>query len=188
MQVKLFVGLGNPGKQYEQARHNLGFMVLDEIASLNQAVFENYKDIADISFIRNSAEKICLMKPKTFMNLSGKAAVFFANYHKIAPEEILVFHDDFSLPIGEWRVRRKGSDGGHNGIKSIIECFGSQNFTRLKLGIGPLPKFFSAADFVLSKFSKDDEEHIETMKKAAVRFFSDTITFGLDIASSKAGR
>lgn len=183
--IKLFVGLGNPGSKYENTRHNFGFMVLDEIAKEKGLEFKTYNDTAVISFYEGSDVKVALIKPMEFMNNSGLSVADFARYYKIKPEEIFVFYDDFSIPLGEYRIRLSGSDGGHNGIKSLIANLSSDNFPRLKLGIGPKPDFFDTADFVLSRFKDEDKEAVNSVKKKAVEFFNAVNEIGLEKAASK---
>jgi PTH1 family peptidyl-tRNA hydrolase len=185
IKIKLFIGLGNPGQKYENTRHNLGFIILDEIAALKHLRFKMWNDVADVSFCEEMDFRIWLLKPMTFMNLSGVAVSSFAKYYKIRTEKIFVFYDDFLIPLGGYRIRMSGSSGGHNGMSSIIENLHSDNFPRMKLGIGPLPKFILAADFVLSKFAQEDKDRISLIKKTAVNFFDDIYMSGLDKAVSK---
>jgi PTH1 family peptidyl-tRNA hydrolase len=195
--IKLFAGLGNPGKEYENTRHNFGFKALDAIADAKRLEFKNWDNMADISFyefspdtrdlgqnFRQSPQKTVLLKPSIFMNLSGRPLAAFMRYYKIQPDEILVFYDDFSIPLGEFRIRMSGSDGGHNGIKSLVQNLNTQNFARMKLGIGPLPRFIKTPDFVLSKFREEDKEKIDLMKQKAVEFFDAAIKEGIEKAAS----
>jgi PTH1 family peptidyl-tRNA hydrolase len=184
-QIRLFAGLGNPGQKYENTRHNLGFIVLDEIAASKNLEFKSWNNMADISFYENSNSRKWLLKPMTFMNISGIAISSFAKYYKIKSEEIFIFYDDFSIPLGEYRIRMSGSAGGHNGLKSIIEHLNTDNFARMKLGIGPLPKFIQMQDFVLSKFTKEDKKKINLIKKNAVNFFNEINISGFNKAVSK---
>ena len=160
----LIVGLGNPGRQYEITRHNAGFLFMDMLSEkLNVKINKiKYKSViceADIA-----GHRCILMKPQTFMNLSGEAVREACSFYKIPPENVIVIFDDISLPCGGLRIRRKGSAGGHNGIKSIIQCLGSDNFPRIKLGVGEKPHpDYDLADYVLSAFSRDD---IPLMKQA----------------------
>ena len=155
----LIVGLGNPGKQYEQTRHNIGFDVIDYTANkynidVNR---EKFKGICGEGFIEN--KKVILLKPLTYMNLSGESIRELANFYKLEDDEIIVVYDDISLDIGRLRIREKGSAGGHNGIKSIIQNLGGDKFPRVKVGVGQ-PKD-NLVNHVLGKFSKEDREHIE---------------------------
>ncbi|AKL98593.1 aminoacyl-tRNA hydrolase [Endomicrobium proavitum] len=184
--IKLFVGLGNPENKYDNTRHNFGFMVLNEIAKNKAVEFKNWNDMADISFLEHKGSKIFLLKPRTFMNNSGVAVSAFAKYYKIKPEEIFVFYDDFSIPLGEFRLRLTGSAGGHNGADSLITHLNSQNFPRMKLGIGPIPKVYNdTADFVLSKFHGEDKEKIDAVKQNAIELFDALNELGLEKAISK---
>ncbi|MDR0800806.1 MAG: aminoacyl-tRNA hydrolase [Endomicrobium sp.] len=184
-QIKLFVGLGNPGQKYENTRHNLGFIILNEIAAAKRLEFKKWNNTGDISFYGEADDKVWFLKPACFMNLSGMAVSSFAKYYKIKPEEIFVFYDDFSIPLGRYRIRMSGSSGGHNGINSIIDHIHTDNFPRMKLGIGPLSKFINTADFVLSEFKQEDKEKISFMKKTAVSFFDEICISGLDKTVSK---
>ena len=155
----LIVGLGNPGKQYEQTRHNIGFDVIDYMANkynidVNR---EKFKGICCEGFIVN--KKVILLKPLTYMNLSGESIRELANFYKLEDDEIIVVYDDISLDIGRLRIREKGSAGGHNGIKSIIQNLGGDKFPRVKVGVGQ-PKD-NLVNHVLGKFSQEDREHIE---------------------------
>ena len=155
----LIVGLGNPGKEYEQTRHNIGFDVIDYMANkynidVNR---EKFKGICGEGFIEN--KKVILLKPLTYMNLSGESIRELANFYKLEEDEIIVVYDDISLDIGRLRIREKGSAGGHNGIKSIIQNLGGDKFPRVKVGVGQ-PKD-NLVNHVLGKFSKEDREHIE---------------------------
>jgi PTH1 family peptidyl-tRNA hydrolase len=185
-QIKLFVGLGNPGHKYKNTRHNLGFMVLDSIALTKGLEFKNWDNVEDISFYEGSSiGRVWLLKPTTFMNLSGDAVSSFAKYYKISTEEIVICYDDFSIPLGGYKIRMSGSAGGHNGIKSIIERLHMDKFPRIKFGIGPLPKFMDMSDFVLSKFAKEDENKINLVKKISVEIFDEINASTIDKAASK---
>lgn len=185
-QIKLFVGLGNPGHKYKNTRHNLGFMVLDSIALAKGLEFKNWDNVADISFYEGSSiGRVWLLKPTTFMNLSGDAVSSFAKHYKISTEEIVICYDDFSIPLGGYKIRMSGSAGGHNGIKSIIERLHTDKFPRIKFGIGPLPKFMDMSDFVLSKFAKEDENKINLVKKFSVEIFDEINASNIDKAASK---
>lgn len=158
----LIAGLGNPGKKYEKTRHNVGFDVIDAIAEkYNIEIGEKkHKCLCGKGIIEGT--KVVLAKPQTFMNLSGESIVELLNYYKTDPEEgLLVVFDDISLAPGKIRIRKKGSAGGHNGIKNIIALTGTQNFQRIKIGVGEKPKNWDLADYVLSRFDKTDRESVE---------------------------
>lgn len=153
--MKLIIGLGNVGAKYAFTRHNVGFMLVDKIALNNSVSFkENSKLKSLVTKFYTNGEEIMLVKPTTYMNLSGEAMRAVIDYYKISPENMIIVYDDLSLNLGKIRFRANGSDGGHNGIKSIIQHLGSKNFARLKIGIGPQPPIPSEA-FVLQNFDKD---------------------------------
>ena len=152
----MIVGLGNPGKKYEFTRHNAGFLCLDYFAQEKGVKIDRLKFKSLIGEVRLCGKRCLLLKPQTFMNLSGEAVREAAAFYKIAPENILVIFDDVSLDVGKLRIRRKGTDGGHNGIKSIIYQLGADTFPRIKIGVGAKPHpDFELADWVLSPFSKE---------------------------------
>ena len=157
----LLVGLGNPGKEYERTRHNAGFMALDYIAGRCGARLDRAKFSALVGEADINGKRVLLMKPQTYMNSSGEAVSAAAKFYKIAPENIIVISDDVSLDVGRVRVRRKGSHGGQKGLKSIQECLGTENYQRIKIGVGakPHPDYDMAA-WVLSTFDVKDMESI----------------------------
>lgn len=160
----LIVGLGNPGRQYETTRHNTGWLCMDMLADDLGVKINKIKYKSTVCEASINGHRCLLMKPQTFMNNSGEAVKEAASFYKISPENVIVIFDDISLPCGGLRIRRKGSAGGHNGIKSIINHLGSDNFPRIKIGVGAKPNpDYDLADYVLSKFTKDD---IPLMKKA----------------------
>ena len=160
--MKLIIGLGNVGAKYCFTRHNVGFMLADKIAIDNNADFrENSKLKSLITKFYKDGEEWMIVKPTTYMNLSGEAMRAVIDYYKIYPSDMIIVYDDLSLHIGKIRFRDNGSDGGHNGIKSIIQHLGSKNFARLKIGIGPQPPIPSEA-FVLQNF---DKESLDILKE-----------------------
>ena len=163
----LIVGLGNPGKQYEMTRHNIGFHTIDYIADTNKVKINKLKYKALYGEAVIGGEKVYIVKPQTYMNLSGDSVIEFANFYKIPPENIIVINDDISLDTGRIRVRAKGSVGGHNGLKSIIYQLKSDNFPRVKIGVGaPKHEEYDLADFVLGRFTK---EEIPVMEEAILK-------------------
>ncbi|MBQ1274618.1 MAG: aminoacyl-tRNA hydrolase [Cellulosilyticum sp.] len=154
--MKLIVGLGNPGMQYAATRHNIGFEVIDSIAeTYNISVMKNkYKALIGDGTI--GGEKVILMKPQTYMNLSGEAVKACMDFHKISNEDLIVIYDDISLEVGQLRLRKSGSAGGHNGIKNIIAQLGTQEFPRIKFGVGEKPAGWDLANYVLGRFSEED--------------------------------
>ena len=165
----LVVGLGNVGDQYEGTRHNVGFRVVDELAERAGVPVQKLKYRALTNTAEVGGEKVLLMKPVTFMNLSGEAVRPAADFYKIAPDHVLVISDDVALPVGKLRVRRGGSAGGHNGLKDIIRHLGTDQFPRIKVGVGEKPHpDYDMADWVLGKFSPEDRKVIDqTVKRAA---------------------
>lgn len=164
--MKLIVGLGNVGEKYCFTRHNIGFMVLDKWALENNFTFREEKKLkCMLAKFKRNGEDYMLIKPTTFMNLSGEAVIAVMNYYKIPIDDIIIVYDDLSLEIGRMRFRANGSDGGHNGIKSIIKHVGTSNIARLKVGIGPQPPI-PAENFVLQNFSK---EQLEVLKQVLPR-------------------
>lgn len=158
----LIVGLGNPGRQYEHTRHNVGFDVMDAIAEkYNISISEKkHKALCGKGVI--NGVKVVLAKPQTFMNLSGESVESLLSYYKLDPEEeMLVIYDDISLAPGNLRIRKKGSAGGHNGIKNIIAQTGTQNFLRIKVGVGEKPKDWDLADYVLGRFDEEERAAVE---------------------------
>lgn len=179
----LIVGLGNPGKNYEFTRHNAGFLTLDHIASELDTEINNLKNNALVADVVINNHRCLLVKPQTFMNNSGTAVRDIAKFYKIPPEKIIVIFDDIFLPCGKLRIRRKGTDGGHNGIKSIIYHLNSDQFPRIKIGVGAKPNpEYDLADWVLSKFGKDDTEQL----KAAITKATEVLPFILDGEIDKA--
>ncbi len=167
--MKMIVGLGNPGSKYENTRHNMGFHVLDLLEKeLNIRIYINRGGgLTGQGFF--GSEKILLVKPLTFMNLSGECVGPLASYYKLPPEEILVICDDVNLPLGQLRIREKGSAGGHNGLKDIIRHLGSDAFPRLRLGVGPQPEGLDLVDFVLMQFTAEEKSRCTEAEERAAR-------------------
>lgn len=183
----IIVGLGNPGKEYEYTRHNAGFLTLDRLAVVQNTDIKKLKYKALIGDTVISGHRCLLVKPQTFMNNSGEAIREIAAFYKIPPEKIIVIFDDISLPCGKLRIRRKGTDGGHNGIKSIIYHLNSDNFPRIKVGIGAKPHpEYNLADWVLSTFGKSDMEELMKAIQKAVDVLPDILDGNIDRAMNKA--
>lgn len=158
----LVVGLGNPDKKYALTRHNSGFLCVDELAEKKDFKINKLKFKAVIADTKLGSHRVIVMKPQTYMNNSGEAVKQAVDFYKIPPEKIIVIFDDISLDVGTLRIKRKGSDGGHNGIKSIIQCIGSSDFPRIKLGIGKKPHpDYELADWVLSDFRKNEAQPLK---------------------------
>lgn len=164
----VIAGLGNPTSQYAGTRHNVGFDVIDKLADkYNISVTEKKcKALCGKGIIEG--QKVLLVKPQTYMNLSGESVRPLMDYYKLDPEsEFLVVFDDISLDVGKIRIRKKGSAGGHNGVKSLIAHLGTQNFQRIKIGVGEKPKEYDLADYVLGHFSKEEKEKMQEGYDAA---------------------
>ena len=158
----LIVGLGNPGKQYENTRHNVGFDAVDLLVDEYRVPSSGKQHKAMYGKGVIAGQKVILAKPLTYMNLSGESVRALVDYYKIDPEEeLIVIYDDISLDVGQLRIRKKGSAGGHNGIKNIIANLGTDVFPRIKIGVGEKPKKYDLADYVLGHFSKEDRELME---------------------------
>ena len=159
--MKVIVGLGNPGKKYENTRHNIGFAAIDYIAEKEGININTGKHKALVGSGYIDGVKVLLVKPQTFMNLSGESLRPIMDFYKLEPEDFLVIFDDIDLDVGRIRIRRKGSAGGHNGIKRIISHLGSMEFPRIKIGVGAKPPGYDLADYVLGHFSKADQEILQ---------------------------
>ena len=180
MAIKLVIGLGNPGKKYEGTRHNVGFDVLDLLSDRANAQFVNHlKWKAHIA----KHPQALLMKPQTFMNESGRSAGAALRFYKWQPEEVLVVFDDVSLPVGSLRFRKNGSAGGHNGIKSLIQHFGSDRFPRLKVGIGG-PRPGEMVGHVLGRFAPDEKPEMENALARAADAVQLALSDGLEAAAN----
>lgn len=182
--MKLVAGLGNIGEKYTWTRHNVGFMVADKWAINNDVQFkENKKLHCYITKFPKGLNDIILIKPTTYMNLSGEAVAAVMNYYKIDIEDILIVYDDLSLELERMRFRPSGSDGGHNGIKSIIKSVGTSNFARLKIGIGPQPPI-PAEEFVLQNFYKYQLDLLKPTLKRAVEGIEYYLELGMEKAQN----
>lgn len=155
--MKIIVGLGNPGKPYENTRHNIGFDVIDALAKKWDAPLTNSKFNGMYATVHRPEGKVLLVKPLTYMNLSGECVGPLMDYFDIDVEDLIVIYDDLDLETGKLRLRQKGSAGGHNGIKSLIHHLGTQEFNRIRVGVNRPPTGMKVADYVLSKFSNEDQ-------------------------------
>lgn len=159
--MKLIVGLGNIGKEYDGTRHNVGFMAIDQFADKYNVEFREEKKFKGfLAETRINGERIILLKPTTYMNLSGESIILVMQFYKISSNDIIILNDDLDQPVGKVRFRAKGSAGGHNGLKSIISCIGTEEFKRIRIGIDR-SKVIPVIDWVLGKFSDDDNSLIK---------------------------
>lgn len=166
----IIAGLGNPGSKYEDTRHNVGFDVIDRISQEYHIAVDTRKHRALIGKGVIDGVKVILAKPQTFMNLSGESIRELVDYYKVdEATELIVIYDDISLDVGQLRIRKKGSAGGHNGIKNIIAHLGHDVFMRVKVGVGEKPKGYDLADYVLGHFSKEEKEKMEVAYEKAVQ-------------------
>ncbi len=181
MALRLVVGLGNPGSEYERTRHNVGFRLVDRLVGEADPFWKDFKGLG----VAAKWGDVWAVKPMTYMNESGQFVRAFAGFHNVTPPEILVVYDELALPLGKVRVRKKGSAGGQKGMLSIIRHLGTDEVPRLRLGIGPQPERMDAADFVLGRFKPDQEKDLEeglTRAVDAVRLVRDE---GLDAAMNR---
>ena len=182
----LIAGLGNPGKEYEKSRHNTGFRALDVLADKLGCRVDRAKFQGLYGQVSYSGKKLLLLKPQTFMNLSGRSVLQLSAYFHIPPQRIIVMFDDISLEPGRLRIRGNGSAGGHNGIKSIIAEVGSQDFPRVKIGVGAKPRpDYDLADWVLSSFSASDEKALLPALDRAADAALEIVTHGVPEAANR---
>ena len=175
----LIIGLGNPGPEYELTRHNIGFLMLDRLAEKERAKFSTQR-LADKTEIKFKGRQLHLIKPNTFMNLSGKAVNYWMNELKIPRENIVVLVDDLALPFGTLRLRGKGSSAGHNGLTNIEEILATQQYSRLRFGIGNNFSTGGQIDFVLSRFSEEEFKTIVPIMDKAIEMIQSFCTAGLE--------
>ncbi len=181
----IIAGLGNPDGRYENTRHNVGFEVIDILADRIGICADEKKHRALCGRGVLEGQKVILLKPQTYMNLSGESVRAAADFYKAEPENIIVVYDDISLEPGQLRIRGKGSAGGHNGIKNIIAHLGTQEFPRVKVGIGEKPKGMDLADYVLSHFSQGERETMREAYKEAAEAVAVMVGQGIDEAMNR---
>lgn len=178
----IIIGLGNPDQKYAATRHNIGFDAITQISDDYDIPldFKKHKALCGKGYI--GGEKVVLAMPLTYMNLSGESVRELVDFYKVSNEEIIVIYDDISLDVGQLRLRGKGSAGGHNGIKNIISHLGTEEFPRIKIGVGDKPKDWDLADYVLSRFPKEEEPVIRDALKRASEAVKSIITDGMTAA------
>lgn len=177
--MKLIVGLGNIGREYENTRHNVGFIMLDALAKFKKITFSNQKFSGSYAEYIESGEKIILLKPEKYMNLSGEVVSSYVNYFKIPIEDILIISDDLDMPVGKIKIKYKGSSGGHNGLKNIMFHLETQDFKRIKIGIAN-NKLIDTKDYVLGKFTIDEKRIIEDIADKFPSMICDYLTLNFD--------
>jgi len=173
------VGLGNPGRNYQKTRHNLGYRVVDLLAEKHKTKFKGGKGEYLYCRVLVEGRKVYLLKPLTFMNASGQAVFDSLRFFDLTPPELFVICDDAALPFGSLRIREKGSDGGHKGLRSIIYQLGTEEFPRLRLGIGPAPEGVDLEDFVLQRFKKEEEKSVEELIQRGSQAVESSIILGV---------
>lgn len=181
----IIIGLGNPGERYGQTRHNVGFMVVNHLCKLHNIKLNQNKCQARIGEGAIEEKDVVLAKPDTFMNLSGRSVVELCKRYHVSPSQIIIIHDDVSLPVGKLRVREKGSSGGHNGVQSIIDCLRTNEFPRIRIGIGSSPEGTDMAEFVLSRFEEDEKTIITNSIELTATAVVTIITAGIVAAMNK---
>ena len=186
--MKILVGLGNPGTPYQWTRHNIGFRVVDRLAEEHEISICHKRFKAEWGKGRIRFEEIVLVKPLTFMNLSGFAVRKVVDFYKMGIEDLVVIHDDLDLAFGSLRIKRWGGDGGHQGIRSIIDSMGGNNFLRLKVGIGRPPAGMDPADYVLSPFGGTERHPLEEVVSRAAECVSVMILEGIETAMNRFQR
>ena len=182
--MKLIVGLGNPGKEYENTRHNIGFMVLDDYANKKNLTFSKSKDggLYIKTCIEN--EEVILLKPQKYINLSGEVVIKFVKYYKINIDDILIINDDLDIELGKYKLKYKGSSGGHNGLKNIELHLGTQQYKRLKIGISN-NKLLDTKDYVLGKLSSDEKLKLQTVINISSEIIDDYLHINFDKLMNK---
>ncbi len=178
----IIVGLGNPGKRYEDTRHNIGFKTIDALADKLNIKVNKIKFKGLVGEGRIAGEKVILLKPHTFMNNSGESVVEILNFYKLKPENLLVVVDDIDIEFAQLKIKKNGSAGTHNGLKSIVNLIGSKDFARFKIGVGKKHPNEDLASFVLSNFPSRDKKHIEDAVDACSESIIKTVTDGIDVA------
>ena len=181
MALRLVVGLGNPGPEYERTRHNVGFRLADRLAGEADSSWRDFKGLG----LAVKRGELWVAKPMTYMNDSGRFVRAFADYHHVAPPQMLIVYDEISLPLGRVRLRPKGSAGGQRGMESVIQHLGTQEIARLRLGIGPQPERVRAEDFVLARFRPAEEEALGFALDLGVQAVETLLESGLDAAMNR---
>lgn len=183
--MKVIVGLGNPGIRYQGHRHNIGFQVADQLAENNQIPISKKRLKAIYGTGKIDSIEVVLAKPMTFMNRSGEAVRRIADFFKVGMEDLIVVHDDLDLPFGRLRFKRRGGDGGHQGVRSIIEAMGGHTFLRLKVGVGRPPRGMEVADYVLCNFDEMQQPYLSEIRSRAAEALVVMLLEGLEAAMNR---
>jgi len=183
--VKIIVGLGNPGTEYRMSRHNIGFQVVDRIAQINHISIRTRRFRSFYGTGRINSQQVILAKPLTFMNRSGEAVKKATDFFHLGMEDLVVVHDDLDLPFGRLRFKRRGGDGGHQGVRSIIDRMGGNNFLRLKVGVGRPPEGLDSADYVLEVFDRTEQALLDQILPLAAECLKVMLLEGLEKAMNQ---
>ncbi|MCT4612681.1 MAG: aminoacyl-tRNA hydrolase [Clostridia bacterium] len=180
--MKIVIGLGNPGAKFDETRHNVGFDIIDAFVDEKGLKIDKNKFKGIYTKFKLNGEDVVVLKPETYMNLSGESVIEVMNFFKVTNEDIIVIYDDISLDVGKIRIKKKGSAGGHNGIKNIIKMIGTEEFDRLRFGVGNKPDYMDLADYVLGRFNKEDKVIVDREIKTAVEALNVYLSAGIDEA------
>ena len=183
--MKIIVGLGNPGTEYRMSRHNIGFQVVDRLAQINHISIRTRRFRSFYGTGRINSEQVILAKPLTFMNRSGEAVKKATDFFHLGMEDLVVVHDDLDLPFGRLRFKRRGGDGGHQGVRSIIDRMGGNNFLRLKVGVGRPPEGLDSADYVLEVFNRTEQSLLDQILPLAAECLKVMLLEGLEKAMNE---
>lgn len=183
--MKIIVGLGNPGPRYEGTRHNIGFLVVDRLSAIHHILISTKRFKSLLGKGPIDSQEVVLIKPLTFMNRSGEAVQKTLHFFRAGPEDLVVIHDDLDLSLGRLRFKTKGGDGGHLGVRSIIESIGGNTFLRMKVGIGRPPKGVDPANYVLSPFSLSEESQMERVINQAAEALKVMLLEGIQTAMNR---
>lgn len=181
----VIVGLGNPGDRYAQTKHNIGFITIDYLAEQHSIKMNKMKHKAIIGEGDMGGEKVLLVKPQTFMNLSGQSVMDIVNFYKVPAANLVVIYDDIDLPVGKVRIRPNGSSGTHNGMRNIIYLLRNQEFPRIRIGVGKQPDYMDLADYVMTKFNSEEKPLIEEAIKKSAATVEEIVKSGINNAMNK---
>lgn len=186
-EIKMYVivGLGNPGDRYAETKHNIGFITIDYLAEQHSIKMNKTKHKGIIGEGAMGGEKILLVKPQTFMNLSGQCVMDIVNFYKVPASNLIVIYDDIDLPVGKVRIRPNGSSGTHNGMRSIIYLINNQEFPRVRIGVGKQPEYMDLADYVMTKFNGEEKPLMEDAIKKSATAVEEIVKSGINIAMNK---
>ena len=185
IEMYVIVGLGNPGARYAETKHNIGFITVDYLAEKLGIKMNKIKHKAIIGEGSIGGEKILLVKPQTFMNLSGQSVMDIVNFYKVAASNLIVIYDDIDLPVGKVRIRPNGSSGTHNGMRNIIYLVNNQEFPRVRIGVGKQPDYMDLADYVMTRFNNEERPLIEEAIKRSAAAVEEIVKSGINIAMNQ---